>query len=162
MGAQATLVIDFGAVADSAVLEAELDIEKNLGKTNFNPGDVVFFKVYSDVPYTIETTSGIVSEEGVNPEQKAADAEILNFVGEKSVDTGRLIRNGSPLTVTWYGTVLGTLSKTGSKQLTVTTIEENILGICKVEYQTEYDVWRLTPPGGMPEDYAILILIKAV
>lgn len=161
MGAQATLVIDFGAAGIDAILEAELDSDKNLGKTSFNSGDVVFFRVYSDVPYTIETTSGIVSEEGANPEQEAVDAEILNFVGEKSVDTGKLIRDGSPLIVTWYGTVLGTLTKTGSKQLTVDTALTDILGICKVEYQTEYDVWRLTPPGGMPEEYAILVLIKA-
>lgn len=162
MGAQATLVIDFGVAGADAVLEAELDTDRNLGKTNFNAGDVVFFRVFSDVSYTVSVTSGIVSKENTIPEQEVVEDETITFVAEKSATSVKLIRNGSPITVVWYGTVLGVITKTRSKQFTVATNVEDILGICKIDYQTEYDVWRLTPPGGMPEDYAILILIKAV
>jgi len=161
MGAQATLVIDFGAAGADAVLEAELDSGLNFGKSSFNAGDVVFFRVYSDVSYEIEVTSGIVSEEGSNPHTEAVEGEVFQFIKEKSVNTSKVVKAGEAITPTWYGPVLGSLSKTGTKQITVDSVSQTPFGVCSADYVTEYDLWRLTPPGGMPETYSIIVLIKA-
>ncbi len=160
MAASATFVIDYGAQAATAVLEAELDSVKNLSRTSFNAGDSVYFRIYSDISYTVEVSSGSVNQEETDTSELIED-ELLSFGKVKSVSVTKYIKPSGVISpVTWYGTNLGTLSRSAAKTISVDSVSDTPLGICSASYLTEYDLWKLTPPGAMPDTYAILVYIQ--
>lgn len=159
MAAVATFVVDFGSLTD-AFLVAELDEDKNGGKTSFAKGDSVHFKIYADVGYTIETTAGSVN--GVPGNSIGAgvvEAEVMLFVKGESASASKQVE--SITSVLWYGNHLGTLSATNTT-VQASLADKDTLGIAAVDYTTEYSEHTLVPPGTMTDTYHILVYIKAV
>jgi hypothetical protein len=160
MSVTASIVIDFGALENGAHIAAELDENKNGGKTTFLAGDVVYFRVYADIAYAITPTSGDVVK-ALSSVESETIGEILAFVKTKQAGVQKKIKPGT-LSWTWYGNNPGNLLKTGATEVTIDTALEAPLAVGKVEYKSEYDLWTLTPPAGMASEYAILILVTSL
>ena len=159
MAVTASIVINFEKTDETSYLAVELDSEKNLGKTTFRQGDDIFFKVYSDIDYSIDVTSGTV----VQTESDTESAEIketLSFIKTKYATVQKKVL-GNSISQVWYGSTLGDLFKSGVVSVEIDTAEAEPVGVCEITYKSEYDLWRLVPPAGMPDDYAIVILITA-
>ena len=160
MTVQASIIVDFGALEEGGHLSAELDSEKNSSKTTFLQGDAVYFRVYASCEYDIRLTSG----SAVKEDTVISDTihETASFILSSSFATGKLIKDGTlDAAPVWYGNNLGDIKKTGHTQIALVNDIDDPLGICKISYNTEYDLWKLTPPASMPSEYAILILISA-
>ena len=115
----ATIVVEFGTGADSSAFVAvELDDRLNVDaegevKTQFNPGDQVWFWVQHDPSLRIDrvrATSGMVVSAG--SASRTRDQQ-CTWTGEASVELSH-IPAGSP-TLTWYGNVGTGLSRDGRK-----------------------------------------------
>ena len=159
MAVTASIVINFEKSDASSYLTVELDSEKNQGKTAFRQGDNIYFKVYSDVSYSIYVTSGsVVKEEALT--ESADIKEVLSFIKTKTASVQKKVL-GNSISQVWYGDNIGDLFKTGVTSVEIDTVEDEPIGVCEITYRSEYDVWRLIPPDGMPDDYAIVILITA-
>lgn len=158
MSVQASIVIDFGASAAGKYLFAELDAEKNSNKTSFSQGDNVYFRVYADCLYTISVTSGgVVQEETI---ESGAIQELASFINSNQFEVTKKIKDNTLVeTPDWFGADLGNIQKINNTTISLVTVQDNPLGICKIEYKSEYDLWKLTPPGSIPEEYAIIVLI---
>ncbi len=157
MGATTTLVIDFGGIgSDEDIVQAELDERRNNGKTTFQIGDSVFFRVWSKRNYKIITSSGLVTKVAAG-EVSTVEPEVVYFSMENTTSVRypvAEIRN-----ITWFGNCPGEISVLpGSSEIKVNA--EKPVGICKITYDTRYDVWKLIPPANMTEDYAILVVIS--
>ena len=159
MAVTASIVINFETNEQTSYLAVELDSDKNSGKTTFRQGDEIYFKVYSDVSYSIDVTSGAVVQEETLTET-ADIKETLSFIKTKKATVQKKIKDNS-ISQVWYGDVIGDLIKTGSLTVEIDTAELEPFGICKITYRSEYDLWKLVPPAGMPDEYAIIILITA-
>ena len=158
MATSATFVIDYGSVED-AYLVAELDEERNGGKTSFSRGDTVHFRIYSDVNYTIETTSGTIQNGNID-EPEEMEAEVLSFVkGQAPSVTKKVVTMG---VTTWYGNDLGAINSIGSTTVQADNADEDTLGIASIEYTSEYNQHSLVPPGTMTETWHILVYVLAV
>jgi len=73
--------------------------------------------------------------------------------------TSKKVKAGASISVTWYGNNLGTLSRSALNQVKASSGSATTIGVGKVSYDTEFDRWKLTPPSGMPTEYAIIVLI---
>ena len=158
MSTTASFVIDFGSL-DKAFLVAELDSVRNNGKTSFIKGDVVHFRIYSDVAYTIETTSGVVSN-GTVDKTEAIIAEVCPFVKGEAANTNKRIATIDAMT--WYGNNLGAITKIEENKVQAANADSTTLGIASLDYTTKYNEHSITPPGGMSDLYHLLVYIKAV
>ena len=159
MAVTASIVINFETNEQTSYLVVELDSEKNLGKTTFRSGDEIYFRVFSDISYLVDVTDGSAIKEESSVEL-ADIKETLSFVKTKKATVQKKIK-GSSISQTWYGTNLGNLIKTGTVNVEIDTAEDEPLGVCEITYKSEYDLWKLVPPAGMPDEYAIIILITA-
>ena len=160
MSVTASIVVDFSAIGGADSLRAELDNERNNGKTSFQPGDQVYFRVYKGEgisSYTVKKTAGGVSK--IESDETETVKETLQFINESIASVSKPVKTPPAISVDWYGTDLGTLSKAGDSAVKASGGGDGKIGICEAEYTTEYDVWLLTPPSGMPSEYAILIVI---
>ena len=158
MSVQTSIVIDFGASGENKFLFAELDNEKNGSKTTFRQGDDVYFKIYADCAYSVRVTAGsALLEETIETDIINETASFINnnqFTVTKKIKTGTLA--SSP---TWYGTNLGNIQKIDNTIISLVTETTDLLGVCKIEYKSEYDLWKLSSPVNIPDEYAIIILI---
>ena len=159
MAVTASIVVNFEKSDASSYLVVELDSDKNLGKTTFRQGDEIYFRVFSDISYSVDVTDGSAIKEESSVEL-ADIKETLSFVKTKKATVQKKIK-GSSISQTWYGTNLGNLVKTGTVNVEIDTAEDEPLGVCEITYKSEYDLWKLVPPAGMPDEYAIIILITA-
>lgn len=161
MSTTATLVIDYGS-DDTAFLVAELDTDRNNDKSSFQIGDTVFFKVYHSGAYTVEASSGSVTSIEID-ETKVIEGETISFVQSKTVGVSKKCI-GITNTI-WQdaggGNNYGTIAPVDHNMVAADGADNNSLGMAKIDYTTEYDVWAINCPVGAPADYAILILIKA-
>ena len=156
--ATASFVIDFGAAGADVLLAAELDEVRNSGKTSFQAGDTVYFRVYHNTPYSVLSTDGTTSKV-ISNERGEIPAEIVQFVHSKQADVSKKVYILGAYT--WFGFNLGALSAVGGTKISASLATELNFGVCKVSYTTEYDVWRLQAPVNMPTEYAILVLVIA-
>lgn len=158
----ATFVIDFGSITD-AYLTAELDESLN-GKTSFSKGDTVHFKVYSDVNYTIEVTSGTIQgslpQNGGLPVSELIEDNVVSFVKGDPAGISKLFV--SMASTIWHGNDLGAINGISNTSVQATNATEDTLGIATIGYNSRYYQHRLLPPGGMTDTYHILVYIKAV
>ena len=100
----------------------------------------------------IMLTSEIISEP--LPSKQGLKLNSNQFQVAKQVKDGTLVAEP-----TWFGSNLGTIKKINDITIGLEINIDNALGICKIEYQSEYDLWKLTPPANIPDEYAIVILI---
>ncbi len=150
----ASIVVQFGERSD-AVLVAELDQDKNGGKTSFAPGDAVWFRVYADTGYSVHQSSGNTAQSGGGTSD---ETEQLVFAFE---DTARVAKPIKALgAATWYGASPGSVTKLGTNQVRIPKNDKPYVG--KLEYKADYDSWKLTPPT-IPagQEYAIVVVVVA-
>jgi hypothetical protein len=156
MAVTASILIDFGAGTSDAYLTAELDSEMNNGKTTFSAGDNVYFRVYTDAAsYAVTQTSGSTQKTAAGETESMS--EVLPYAKQTTASATKKVK--SITSMTWYGTDLGALSIAGAALVKAANATTSTIGVGKAAYVTEYDLWKLTPPSGMPDEYAILILI---
>ncbi len=147
-----SIVVQFGSVTD-AHLAVELDSELNGGRSSFQKGDSVYFRVYADVNYTVYESSGSTQKTQTKKTENVED--LVSFL-ENVGSTSKYIKTYT--SVTWYGTSGGTVTKIGATSLKCGTPTTGSIGL--VKYTTEFDVWKLTPPTFAGDSYAILIVIQ--
>jgi len=156
-----SIVVQFGAQKD-AYLAAELDDDLNNGRSSFLPGDAVWFRVYSDVSYTVKASSGTVLQ-SPSTYKSGSEEEVLQFPLEKVASVSKpIVTFTAPI---WYGTAPPhfTGATNGLKILSQTEFQINddtkpYIG--KVTYTTKYHTWKLTPPTITIPDYSILVVIQ--
>ena len=156
----ATLVIDFSSVPEGEILQAELDEERNGGRSSFAPGDTVFFRVWASIPYTVEATAGSVTrvEQGASEEAE----EVLSFPYTDEASVQHPVASLGD--TTWYGTSLGTLSAAGGTSVRAAQGGAEKIGICKCRYTHQFDVWQLQSPSipaGMDEYHVLVVVAGA-
>ena len=161
MSTTATLIIDYGS-DDSAFLVAELDSERNNDKSSFQVGDTVFFKVYHSGIYTVRASSGSVTSIAID-ETDTIEDEVITFNQSKTTNVQKKCI-GVTNTI-WQdaggGNNYGAIAPVSHNMVAANGADNDSLGIAKIDYTTEYDVWAINCPVGAPADYAILVLIKA-
>ena len=153
----ASIVVDFGFLNADGHIMAELDAEKNMDKTSFAAGEDVYFRVYADLNYGVSSTAGRVIKQETKTETDTI-TELVSFLEVQTTTAQKLIKIGSE-SITWYGNDGGAITQTGTTQISVVTPE---LLIGSLEYKSEYDLWKLSPPASMSDPFSILILIKAL
>jgi len=156
MAVTASLVVKFGSNNEDGYLLAELDEERNNGSSGpFYFGTSFFFRVWSNVPYTISTTSGIVRAEGLYITSKDLKEELI-FV--ESVEASVRYPIYRLKESKWFGGY-GSLNYTGQKVFV--DKDSGFLGVCHITYTTKYDLWRFTSDATLTgENYSAVILIK--
>lgn len=157
--ANATIVVDFGALVVDFHLSAELDNDLNGGKSSFQTTDAVYFRVYAGGEYSVAVTAGTVQKTQAK-KAVAADPEVVNFIHGEPGSVTKPIK-----TITrslWLGNALGSISKIGDTSVKASGASKTNIGVAQVSYDTEYDVWKLTPPASAPSVFAILIVITPV
>lgn len=153
----ASLVVQYGTAAGNAVLTAEFDEDKNAGKTQFGPGDTVWFRVYTTLSsYTVTTSSGTASKSGSGT---SSEEDTLQFVNEKTATLSKPVKQGS-VSVSWYGTGAGSLSL-GSDKITVTcsALPASNVAVGKATYTAGYDSWSLSPPSFSGDEFVVVVFI---
>jgi hypothetical protein len=156
-----SIVVQFGAEED-AFLTAELDYDLNGGRSSFLPGDPVWFRVYSDISYTVKTSAGSVSQ-SPSSYVTGEEEEVIQFPLEKIATVSKpIVSFSSP---TWYGDVPPSFTgaTNGLKKASQTEfqIDDNTRPyIGKVTYATQYHTWKLTPPTITIPDFSILVVIQ--
>lgn len=160
MAAKATLVVQFGGVEGLAYLAAEFDANRNHDKTTFVRGDQVYFDVWASGPYIVQVSSGVANRI-VTGETKLIENEVISFPKQDYANTQKAV--DTIQSYQWYGADYGNISSAGINDPTKVIAadgDENTIGIATIDYLTQYDVWVLTPPASMPDDYAILIVVS--
>lgn len=152
-----TLIIDFGNT-DAGSIQASLDSKKNGGRATFQAGDAIYFKVYSQVPYTVEATAGTVTK-GAKDTENITD-EFVTFARSCLGNSAQFIKTlGS---YTWLGKNCGVIEATGYNNLVIkNSATETPIGVAKVSYSSEYDSWCLNAPNFTEEKYVIVLAIIA-
>jgi len=154
----ATFIIDFGGLSD-VYLSVELDSELNGNKTTFSKGDSVHFKVYCDVNFEVETTSGTVSIGAAVSE--TIEDETITFVKGEPASISKYM-TGNPNATVWYGDNLGAITKISPTSVQAANKTIDSLGIATINYPSSYTACTLTPPGSMTDTWHILVYVVAV
>lgn len=156
-----TLVVDFGAGADSSAFVAmEFDEPLNLdddgnAKTSFDPGDEVWFWIQHAETLRIDrvvATSGMVVDCGIV--RRSRDQE-LTFTGVDSVELSH-IPAGNP-SLTWYGNEGNGLTRTGRS----VSVSGNTPCTCDAVIPIDVHLYRFVPPVlalGADETYRVVIV----
>lgn len=165
MAVTASLVVQFGSDAvDDAILIAEVDNRDlsegglNNGRTQFLPGDSVFYLVYKHKLSTTEhrSSAGSISASGVGQRQVE---EVITFFDTPDAAVRYPIYTLD--SVEWLGNNLGAISAPGGQSIRAATAG---VGVAIVKYTTKYDVFRLNSPaqinGRDSFDIAILVVGK--
>ena len=159
MGVTASLVINFGDTdkdgESNIVLDAEVNEEDNNGKTSFLAGDTVYFRIYHSGNYTVTQTMGSTSIYNRNVSSVITDEEV-HFTFSATANTDKLIT--SLVNYSWMGNNLGAISKSNYSEVTC-GVADNI-GIAKITYNTNYDLWQFNSPS-TPDTYSVIIGVIA-
>lgn len=157
-GVTTTLVIEFGDTEQGSIA-ASLDSERNNGKATFSSGDSVFFRVWSEVPYSIMVTSGTVAKI-VTAESEEVTGEIITFANTNLSNAQFFVDRIN--STQWLGNNLGNITPSKFNNVYVQNNPgTKPLGAAIISYDTSYDVWKLTAPTFTGSKYAIVVLIAA-
>lgn len=171
MAVTASLVVNFGDVTD-AFLEAEVNEADNEGKTSFVAGDEVFFRIYNSGTYEVIQSAGSTSLESSNNVINIAELneegslEYVTFAFSGTASTDKYIHAFN--SGNWIGTQLSEIKKSGFNEisggLNPVTKKADKVGVAKVDYDTKYDLWKLTSPATLDgsTNYSIVIGITAI
>jgi hypothetical protein len=141
--------------AADAYIYIELDPVRNSDKTTFLTTDPVFLRIYSNIDYNVICTAGTITKIK-SGEVLAMDEEIVSFIHDEDPELSRPIE--SITSITWMGNNLGTLSEITSTKIRASLAGASSLGIGKVNYKAQYDVWKLTPPVIITDQFNIYVL----
>ncbi len=139
-------------------ITAELDAERNEGKSCFTYGEKVYFRVYTypqDMRITLTPSDGSINAEGSSTE--TIEDEILTFADTKEASTHRYIK--AITSYDWFGTSLGQITCIGGS--TIVAAKEGC-AVLQLTYTSFYRVYSITVPPRDYETYLVLILIKEV
>lgn len=139
-------------------ITAELDAERNEGKSCFTYGEKVYFRVYTyphDMQITLVSSDGSINAEGSDTE--TIEDEILIFADTKEASAHRYIR--ALVSYDWFGTSLGQVTCIGGS--TIVAAKEGC-AVLRLTYKSSYRVYSVTVPPRDYETYLVLILIKEV
>lgn len=153
-----TLVIDFGDTEQGSIMAA-LDSDRNNGRATFSAGDKIFFKVWSEVPYTVTVSSGSLTKVATKETSEITD-EIVTFANTNLSNAQFFVDQIND--TAWLGNNLGTITAGKFNNLYVTVAPGvKPIGAAKISYRTSYDVWQLTAPNFTETKYAIVVVIAA-
>jgi len=139
-------------------ITAELDAERNEGKSCFTYGEKVYFRVYTyphDMRITLTPSDGVVNAEGSDTE--TIKDETITFADTNEAATHRYIHN--LVSQDWLGTSLGQVVHIGGAA--VRTVRKGC-AVLRLTYTSSYRVYSITVPPRDYETYLVLILIKEV
>jgi len=176
MANTASLTIEFGDVGDMYIA-AEINDADNDGKTQFQAGDTVNFRVYysgdsSSQPYEVTQTAGSCSKQETNTKQNIkdlrenGDMETVSFGFSATSSTDKYIDTFN--SYTWIGTAptdkdgaTGVVKKSNHNE--VSGGNEKQIGVAKIDYDTRYDLWQYSSPSELngSTTYSVVIGIAA-
>lgn len=161
MTTTASIIVEFGG-GDDELLTAELDSVLNGGRSSFQAGESVYFRVYHTVDYEVLVSSGTVSLES-SDETEDIDSEILSFIGLSEPSISKRIT--AVRDYLWFdtdgGNNYGEIQVSGSSGVRALLATVDSVGVASLDYRTTYDVWKITPPSGMANVYHIAALVRA-
>jgi hypothetical protein len=180
MAVTASLVINFGDVTDM-YLSAEVNADDNEGKTSFQAGDEVKFRIYfsgdtSPQPYEVIQTIGSTSKDSTglttNIKNLTDDGlgEVVQYAFSATTSTSKYIHTLN--SYSWMGTAplingaAGVIKKSNHAELSGGA--ETQIGIARVDYDTRYDLWTYSSPasvtvgGVLTTNYSVIIGISAL
>ena len=173
MTVTANLVVNFSD--QNAFLEAEINENDNDSKTNFVAGDEILFRIYNSGTYDVTSSAGSVSQISSNNIINISELndegllEQVSFAFSGSASTDKFIYNF--ISGTWIGKPLGLIKKIGHNELSGGIIKKeqggsgkpDQVGVAKVNYDTKYDLWKLTSPASLDGSttYTIVVGITA-
>lgn len=163
MSVTASIVVQFGKDADAAaqgVLQAEVDSraasEGGRNVTNqFIAGDDVYYLVYKTDNVLAEQFSSAGSVSLVAIEDVTIE-EFITFANSNEANTSKPIKSlGS---VQWYGNNLGSVVSLGGNTIRAGSVG---VGVAKVTYTAEAQVWKLSSPAQLngEDNFSIVIVI---
>lgn len=163
-----SIVIDFKSSSEGdALLTAEVDGYPevdgglNKGETSFKPGDQPAYLVFysSNVSILDHVTSLSGGAGYLSLGTRLVDVEeFVTFANEKEVSLSKPA--ASSVSVTWYGTNLGSVTLNDSK--TKLQVASEGVAVAKVSYKATAHQFRLTGNAGIPsgtKEYQILVYI---
>ena len=158
--AKASIVLTFAASCaeeEGHYITAEMDDEKNQGKTCFLYGEKIYFRVITipkDMNIRLESSDGSVSNEGTGYFEYEEDVQ---FANTNEANTQYPI--DSIISSEWLGNSLGSISVIGDN--TIRTTESGV-AILRLRYGVTYRSYAATVgPRDYPE-YSILVYIEEV
>lgn len=166
MAVTTSIVVNFGDTGIDAFLSAEIVAEDNEGKTNFSAGDDVYFRIYRSGTYTVTQTAGSTSLETPNITVNIKDlnddniAETVTYAFSLTANTSKYIESID--SANWIGKALNEIKKVGYTELSGGKKDD--IGVAIIDYNTIYDLWKLTSPSTLSgsTNYSIVIGITAV
>lgn len=163
--ANATLRVQFGTEQSSEVsghLSAEIDTRPdglNGGRSSFNPGETVYILIYRSS--NVRITETICSAGSLSAHSRATvqvEQELL-FEDNERASLNKPAK-ASLQSVAWFGRSLGELTLQSDK----TTVRAALrgVGVARVRYDADADVYALQSPGSLngESDFSILAIIK--
>lgn len=180
MTTPASIILEFGegVDGDSAFVKVELDEVRNVdaageAKTEFNPGDDVYFLVQIGQDLAIDwvlPTSGTVNQIAAVKRKRTQELVFTPQNLSKDLD---YIPTAQP-TVKFYGKTPAlkamdgvTLALAGIEELMDSDpVPSDLPAVCDVEYDVEFRSFRFVPPPmNLPDEnseYKVRIVIKVV
>lgn len=149
-----TLVIDFGDTEQGSI-NAALDSKRNSGRATFLAGDSIYFKIWSEVAYSVQASAGTL-QKIATAEVEAIANEILTFQRSALANAQFFVDN---ITASqWFGTNHGNLRVGKYNNVYIDSpTSETPLGAAMISYNTSYDVWKLTAPSFTGDKFAIVV-----
>lgn len=153
----ANVVVQFGKQVGASAEVDDRAAGYNNGKTSFVPGEVVYLLLFYPEGYEVkfsESSAGNLVK--VADDQKDITDEVVQFADTDSASTQYPMSSiplYSNIPATWLGTSLGSLRKVGESEVTPPARArdastgkpnpEHRIGIAKVSYSANCEVWKL-------------------
>jgi len=142
--------------AGSHSIKAELDDEKNKGKTCFMYGEKIYFNIFTcpeDMVLSLTPTDGKVFKE--TDGEKTIDEELIQFIKEKEASLSYPV--ATLIATQWMGNGLGSLAAIGCS---VVQAGEEGTAIAKVKYKSNFKGYSVSLPFRDADEYPVTILIE--
>lgn len=158
-------------------VSAEVDTREdglNAGKTNFQPGDMLYFLVWASAGLNVEVFSNVdhLSKSRIEGSASYDHDEGLAFDTHDSLSASLSKPSSSALTVSWMGQNLGSVALQDDLQ-TVRIPDPGLVngqkqarrvGVARVKYSSTPQVWALSLPAAVDgaSEYDVNIVIVGV
>ena len=137
-------------------ITAELDAERNRGRSCFTYGEKVYFRVYTyphNMRITFTSSDGVVNAEGSDTE--TIRDETITFADTNEATTRQYICN--LISQDWLGTSLGQVAHIGG---TAVRAARKGCAVLRLTYTSFYRVYSITVPPRDHKTYLVLILVE--
>jgi hypothetical protein len=142
------------ASSDKGIEFAE-DTERNGDSTCHLYGNQIYFRVFCtppDMKISIAATSGTLINYGEYTDEVTDD---VTFDDTNEASAGKYIDSG--LSIEYYGTDLGAVTKTGDRKLQA---ETSGVAIAAITYTTRYRLYSITIPTQTKDEWKVFIYAK--